>query len=56
MHRALYTVHPTPYTLHPTPDQDWASDASTTNCFLTGVKFGVVQRKHHCRYCGQVRL
>ena len=34
--------------------KDWASDASTTNCFLTGVKFGVVQRKHHCRYCGQI--
>jgi len=34
--------------------KEWASDASTTNCFLTGVKFGVVQRKHHCRYCGQI--
>ena len=56
VHHAPCTLHPTPYTLHPTPDQDWASDASTTNCFLTGVKFGVVQRKHHCRYCGQVRL
>ena len=34
--------------------KEWASDASTTNCFLTDVKFGVVQRKHHCRYCGQI--
>ena len=30
----------------------WAEDA--THCFLTGTQFTVVQRKHHCRYCGQI--
>ena len=34
--------------------KQWASDALTTNCFLTGIKFNLVQRKHHCRYCGQI--
>ncbi|EOD25138.1 hypothetical protein EMIHUDRAFT_206260 [Emiliania huxleyi CCMP1516] len=29
----------------------WAKD---DECFLTGVKFTLVQRKHHCRYCGQI--
>jgi hypothetical protein len=34
--------------------KEWASDAATTNCFLSDVKFSVVNRKHHCRYCGQI--
>ena len=34
--------------------EDWADDASATECFLTGTRFTVVQRKHHCRYCGQI--
>lgn len=34
--------------------KQWASDAQTTNCFLTDIKFNMVQRKHHCRYCGQI--
>jgi len=33
----------------------WADDASATHCFLTNTPFSlVVQRKHHCRYCGQI--
>ena len=32
----------------------WADDSSVTECFLTGTRFTVVQRKHHCRYCGQI--
>mmetsp|Transcript_73043 Transcript_73043/g.121940 ORF Transcript_73043/g.121940 Transcript_73043/m.121940 type:complete len:1878 (+) Transcript_73043:80-5713(+) len=34
--------------------KDWATDAETSHCFLTGVKFTMVNRKHHCRYCGQI--
>lgn len=34
--------------------EGWADDSSTTHCFLTNTKFTVTQRKHHCRYCGQI--
>jgi len=34
--------------------KEWADDAASSHCFLTGVKFTLVQRKHHCRYCGQI--
>ena len=35
-------------------EKDWASDETATHCFLTESKFTMVQRKHHCRYCGQI--
>ena len=34
--------------------EGWADNASATHCFLTGAQFTVVQRKHHCRNCGQI--
>lgn len=34
--------------------EGWASDADAVQCFLTGTRFSMVQRKHHCRYCGQI--
>ena len=37
-----------------TRKSDWADDATTTNCFLTDAKFTMTNRKHHCRYCGQI--
>jgi len=34
--------------------EGWASDADVVQCFLTGTRFSMVNRKHHCRYCGQI--
>ena len=38
---------------HGKEKEGWASDADAVQCFLTGTRFTMVQRKHHCRYCGQ---
>ena len=35
-------------------NEGWASDKDAMHCFLTGVKFTLVNRKHHCRSCGQI--
>ncbi|PRP78529.1 hypothetical protein PROFUN_13586 [Planoprotostelium fungivorum] len=32
----------------------WAPDSSTKKCVLCQKSFNVVQRRHHCRYCGRV--
>ena len=35
-------------------DKEKEGWADGDECFLTGAKFTVTNRKHHCRYCGQV--
>jgi len=32
---------------------EWVSNKDANSCFLTGVKFTLTNRRHHCRYCGQ---
>ncbi|OAF71827.1 Nucleolar protein 56 [Intoshia linei] len=32
----------------------WLSDESTTNCFVCKSKFTLVNRRHHCRLCGNI--
>lgn len=33
-------------------DAGWVPSAGLSNCQRCGVKFGLIQRKHHCRACG----
>lgn len=34
----------------------WQDDASASTCTLSGctVEFGIINRRHHCRLCGQI--
>ncbi|CCF58913.1 hypothetical protein KAFR_0F03170 [Kazachstania africana CBS 2517] len=32
----------------------WVPDSQRTNCKKCGKKFTVVERKHHCRHCGEI--
>jgi len=32
----------------------WQNDANITACSQCEVEFGIITRKHHCRFCGQV--
>jgi len=32
----------------------WLPDSATKNCMVCNKGFNVVQRRHHCRYCGKI--
>eukprot|EP00750_Incisomonas_marina_P032784 INCI9348.2.p1 GENE.INCI9348.2~~INCI9348.2.p1 ORF type:complete len:530 (-),score=82.32 INCI9348.2:1132-2721(-) len=38
------------------PQEDWLPDASVKRCCTSGcqVRFGFLQRRHHCRVCGKI--
>jgi myosin-1 len=41
--------------LLPEPDKsNWADNKSTMVCMATGKKFGLFNRRHHCRYTGKI--
>ncbi len=41
-------------TVKPRLPATWVSDNSITNCTLCGTEFSILNRKHHCRSCGNI--
>ena len=39
-------------TLTPIPRSQWVHDNARHGCMLCNKSFGMLERKHHCRYCG----
>ena len=33
------------------PQHAWEADEKSTQCQICGIKFTLIQRKHHCRFC-----
>lgn len=40
--------------LEPVAKSDWKPDSSSRECSNCGARFGLIRRKHHCRFCGEL--
>uniref|UniRef100_A0A914H157 FYVE-type domain-containing protein n=1 Tax=Globodera rostochiensis TaxID=31243 RepID=A0A914H157_GLORO len=38
----------------PLSEAEWMEDSRAVQCRMCDIQFGVLQRKHHCRNCGQI--
>lgn len=47
-------IHTGKHNLKQVPKHQWTPSKSVGNCACCHFKFGLVFRKHHCRYCGDV--